>query len=77
MKITKNQGSQKHTFWNMTDQDLADLYHHLPDGNKLRDKIYHHLIDCVTDEDLEDTGALSAKEYIDNWLTPRQQLAKN
>lgn len=44
MRISKSQGTGKHTIYNLTD------------------------VECVTDEELEDTGVESAEQYISNWL---------
>lgn len=67
---TTTRGKRKHTISLLTDSDLTTIYHALPDGSSVRDAIKQHLIDCVTDDDLEGTGATSEREFIENWLNP-------
>lgn len=68
MRVSKQQGTGKHTIFNLTDDDMSMIYRNLPENNKLRNKIREHLVNCVTDEELEDTGVESAEQYITNWL---------
>lgn len=68
--ISSRKGKTKHSLTMVTDDELAQIYHALPDGHAIKDAIKQHLIDCVTDEQLEDSGATSEREFIENWLNP-------
>lgn len=67
MKLHKNNGG-KHTISQLTDDNLAEIYYHLPPNHATRNLIRQHLIDCVTDEQLEDSGVDNPCDYITNWL---------
>lgn len=68
MKISQSQKTKKHTMSHLSDEDLEIIYQVLPDGSELKRQIRQHLVDCVTEEDLEDAGAASAEDFISNWL---------
>lgn len=70
MNLFQNGSGKKatHTINKLTDEDLATIYRHFPVNHPIRNKIRQHLYECVTDEDLEDAGGITAEEYMNNWL---------
>jgi hypothetical protein len=76
MRIYQNNG-KTHTISSMTDDQLAHIYFNLPDNDSMKSQIWEHFVECVTQEQLEESGASTAEEYITNWLGKAMQTTKD